>query len=321
VTTTAQEGDFLESTEGLIFDVKGSCHPPNRIISYVRYIPDPKGDRKRGKKSYRKIYNLEERHQFLKEKFPSYLYFDPVFQRELQGVPLESITKVYHPKEKLAELCTAHRDTLEECAVQLAQSLDIPVETMGISGSILVGLHTVDSDIDVIVYKEASCIQVYHQLQKLSEQGVVQQFDTEKAQKKAQFRWGSQNESLVTLEQKKVMHGLFKGKEYFFRFLKSEYKKYGDIQYIPLHKATLKAVIKDDTESIFTPCRYLIEDSSIESIEQLVSLRGRFCEQAQKGDSITARGTIEKVVSKTKEYYQMMLGDAGDYLLPKRSIQ
>lgn len=321
MTTTAQEGDFLESTEGLIFDVKGSCHPPNRIISYVRYIPDPKGDRKRGKKSYRKIYNLEERHQFLKEKFPSYLYFDPVFQRELQGVPLESITKVYHPKEKLAELCTAHRDTLEECAVQLAQSLDIPGETMGISGSILVGLHTVDSDIDVIVYKEASCIQVYHQLQKLREQGVVQQFDTEKAQEKAQFRWGSQNESLVTLEQKKVMHGLFKGKEYFFRFLKSEYKEYGDIQYIPLHKATLKAVIKDDTESIFTPCRYLIEDSSIESIEQLVSLRGRFCEQTQKGDSITARGTIEKVVSKTKEYYQMMLGDAGDYLLPKRSIQ
>ena len=35
----AIEGDFLETKEDMIFDVKGLSHPPNRIIAYVRYIP------------------------------------------------------------------------------------------------------------------------------------------------------------------------------------------------------------------------------------------------------------------------------------------
>ncbi len=316
MNVAAREGDFLESFEGLIFDVKGICHPPDRVICYVRYVPDAKGERKKGVKSYRKIYDLEERHTFLKENFPHYVYFDPVFQRELQGVPLENIEKMYSPREKLLELIDADkRDALEECTLQLVQALDIPAKALGVSGSILIGLHTAESDIDIIVYGEKHCIQVYSRLKELREKGVVQHFDRERAQKKALFRWESVNEDLIALEQKKIMHGLFQQKEYFFRFLKVEYVKYGDIQYIPLHKATVRAKIKDDTESIFTPCCYKIEDSSIERVTQLVSLRGRFCEQARKGDTITARGTVEKVVSQKEEYYQIMLGDSGDYLL------
>lgn len=313
---TAREGDFLETTEGLIFDVKGDCHPPDRIISFIRYIPDSRGDRKKGKIAYRKIYDLKERYHFLRKEYPQYVYFDPVFQRELQAVPHEYIKKVYYPRRKLKELVTAQRDTLEECTVQLQQMLPVPVETVGVSGSILVGLHTPGSDIDLIVYGEEHCIQSYNCLKKLRENGVVHSFDREEARKKALFRWGSAHEDLVTLEQKKIMHGLFQKKEYFFRFLKLDCVPYGDIQYIPMHKAVLKAIVKDDTDSIFTPCRYRIEDSSIEGVEQIVSLRGRFCEQVQKGDSITARGTVEKVLCKTGEYYQMMLGDHGDYLLP-----
>lgn len=312
---TAREGDFLETTEGLIFDVKGDCHPPDRIISFIRYIPDSRGDRKKGKIAYRKIYDLKERYHFLKKEYPQYVYFDPVFQRELQAVPHECIKKVYYPREKLKELVTAQKDTLEECTVQLAQMLDIPVETVGVSGSVLVGLHTPNSDIDLIVYGKEHCIQAYNRLKALREKGVIQQFDRKRALQKAQFRWGHANEGLIQLEQKKVLHGLFQKKEYFFRLLKLDTVTYGDVQYIPMYKARMKAVVTDDTDSIFTPCCYRIEDSSIKEVEQIVSLRGRFCEQVQRGDSITAQGTAEKVLCKTGEYYQMMLGDHGDYLL------
>lgn len=314
---TAREGDFLESVEGLLFDVKGCCHPPDRIISYVRYIPDEKGDRKKGERSYRKIYDLKERYTFLKEHLPHYIYFDPVFQRELQGVPHKDIKRIYYPRENLLQLIHAEqRDALQECTVQLSQLLGIPVDNVGVSGSVLVGLHTRASDIDLIVYGKEHCIQCYNTLRALREEGILQTFDTEEARKKAQFRWGSVNEELVRLEQKKILHGLFQNKEYFIRLLKEEYTKYGDIQYIPLYKATLKAVVTDDTESIFTPCYYEIEDSSIEGVSKLVSLRGRFCEQVQRGDSITAKGTLEKVVTEDEEYYQIMLGETGDYLLP-----
>jgi len=39
----AREGDFLETLEGLIFDVKGLLHPDARVIAYLRYLPDPHG--------------------------------------------------------------------------------------------------------------------------------------------------------------------------------------------------------------------------------------------------------------------------------------
>jgi len=50
----AREGDFIETFEGLIFDVKGLIHPPNRIIAFLRYFPDEKGERKKNSKRYRR---------------------------------------------------------------------------------------------------------------------------------------------------------------------------------------------------------------------------------------------------------------------------
>ena len=316
---TAQEGDFVETKEGLIFDVKGNCHPPDRIISYVRYVPNRRGDRERNGIYYRKIYDLKERSKFLKEYYPQYVYFDPVFQREMQGVPHERVKKIFYPSQKLKDLITTttHKSNLEECTVDMARLLRVPITAVGVSGSILVGLDTPDSDIDLLVYGEKYCTQCYRTLKILRETGVLASFSEREAKEKAWFRWGSVDENLVVMEQKKVMHGLFQGKEYFFRFLKGESIPYGEIQYIPMHKAVLKAVVKDDTDNIFTPCCYRVQDSSIEGVDTIVSLRGRFCEQAKKGDSITARGTIEKVVSRNDEYFQMMLGDTGDYLVPK----
>jgi len=54
----AREGDFIETSEGLVFDVKGLIHPPNRIIAFLRYFPDKKGERKRNSERYSKVYSL-----------------------------------------------------------------------------------------------------------------------------------------------------------------------------------------------------------------------------------------------------------------------
>ena len=36
---SAVEGDFIETKDGIIFDVKGFLHPINRTIAYIRYVP------------------------------------------------------------------------------------------------------------------------------------------------------------------------------------------------------------------------------------------------------------------------------------------
>ena len=60
MTMKAREGDLIETREGLIFDVKGLTHPPDRVISYVRYFPHSTGDRERGGIKYEKVYSLKE---------------------------------------------------------------------------------------------------------------------------------------------------------------------------------------------------------------------------------------------------------------------
>ena len=49
----AIEGDFVETIDSLIFDVKGFLHPPDRTIVYLRYVADPSGERQRQGQSAR----------------------------------------------------------------------------------------------------------------------------------------------------------------------------------------------------------------------------------------------------------------------------
>jgi predicted nucleotidyltransferase len=86
----------------------------------------------------------------------------------------------------------------------------------------------------------------------------------------------------------------------------------------------IKGKIVDDSEAIFTPCRYLLEDTKsiegvqVKDIREIISFRGRFCEQAKKGETIVASGKIEKVTRRDGcEWYQMVVGERqDDYFMP-----
>jgi hypothetical protein len=312
-----REGDFLLTTDDLIFDVKGMCHPPDRIISFVRYVPDPEGNRFHDGIPYGKLYDLEDRFHFLKERFPHYIYFDPVFHKTLQGVPHTRVKQIFDPVMKLKTLReTGPRDTLEEAALHLASSLAIPDEALGISGSLLMGMHTEQSDIDLIVYGKEQGGRAFQRLKKLRAGDLVCAFDSNHAREKALFRWGSSRKDLIEIEQKKILHGLFEGREYFIRLVTLSFEPYGYVQYIPQHKATLTGWVRDDSESIFTPCCYELSDSSLPQVTRLISFRGRYCEQVTSGEKIIARGTVEKVCTPSDEFYHMVLGDMTDFLFP-----
>ena len=155
--------DFIYSTDGLFFASTNYVHPDDRFISFLRYIPDPNGDREKEGKRYRKV-TSDEAYSYLRENHPDYLYFCDVTNVEMMGVPKDKVAKIIKPEERLAELRDAFNKGEELKNPEIMAKLmdvsdffhyvaDIPYENLGISGSILPGLHKEDvSDIDFVIF-------------------------------------------------------------------------------------------------------------------------------------------------------------------------
>jgi predicted nucleotidyltransferase len=138
-------------------------------------------------------------------------------------------------------------------------------------------------------------------------------------------RWGGLNidkKKLMRIEKKKILHGITQETDYFIRLIWQPKNLLNEKYSKPLKKIELTTKIKSDKFNFFTPCIYGIrEDYSYNDeknveISQIISFRGRFTEQAWKGDTVKVRGTLEKVSSYNKLSYRLVLGDDEDYLLP-----
>jgi len=325
----AREGDLLETTENILFDVKGLVHPPDRIVAFLRYVPDPNGDRKRDEMRYRKVYALSKRYALLKRKFPQYLVYDPVFNEHLCEVPIEAVKRHYQPANRLRDLRYEDKlDEVERTALRfvelLKENAEVPWSKLGISGSILVKLHTPASDIDPIVYGSENGYRVYSALKRMLEdrKNPVKPYSLKELKELFDFRSKDtvmRFEDFVRTDSRKVLQGKFMGKDYFVRFVKdwNEIKEqYGTILYKPVGYAKIRAKIVDDSEAIFTPCCYKIENVEIlegprvESIEEIVSFRGRFCEQANSGEVVIAQGKVERLqIEGNREHFRLLLGN------------
>jgi uncharacterized protein len=333
----AREGDLIKTVSNVVFDVKGLIQPPEKIIAFPRFIPSTHGTRQGANMMYGKVYSLDERFKYLKEKQPDLIVFDPVFGETLCEVPKDQIVEHYQPIEKLEQLRTCKNLTaLEDKALQLATTLkekaNIPWSKIGISGSIMTGLTTQASDIDPIVYGTQNSRKAYSALRELLKDESSGFKPYNRKELKTLFDFRSKDtimsfENFVLVEDRKAFQGMFMGTDYFVRFLKDwneVNEQYGDVCYSNSGYAKIKASIIDDSETIFTPCTYqvdevqVLEGPQIEPIREIVSFRGRFCQQALNSEHVEAQGKVELVTDKKgkKEYYRIILGNKpSDYMM------
>ena len=312
-----REGDFIETRERLIFDVKGLVHPPGMVIAFLRYYPSETGTRTREGTRYAKVYSLDERYQMLKKIAAPYIYFDKVFGSNMQGVPVKDIEHHYEPSARLKELSANRSDlqAIEELSLSfcelLSKSSRIPLGKVGVTGSILVGLQTEGSDIDVIIYSAENCLSAYEAIGSLytdSESG-LKPYNDKELRKLYKFRSSDTHtewKSFLRTEKRRRLQGTYRGRDYFLRFVKDwdeVQEEYGDHTYKPQGRATIKATVTDDSESVFTPCLYKISDVKVIEgdyceelpLNEICSFRGRFCVIAKKGEVVTGRGKLELV--------------------------
>ena len=326
------EGFFLVTKDDLIFEVKGNVHPKDRIVAYLRYVPDKTGDRLaiNGTK-YKKIYDLSEREEYLKKNYPNYLWNDSVHGRIVQTVNNSDVSFVLNPIDFLRQLRDSgiHLNPIQGASLGLAKILvdnfDLSWENIGLTGSQLTGLATLNSDIDLVVYGDNAGKKLYR--------GLSENFDSipdicrysgSALDSHVEFRWSNslQKDKLKEIEACKVLQGIYNSYEFFIRIVKLSEEvgyNYGNLRFEGYGSLSVNCRIVDDSEAIFTPCYYVVECEQHPKLTKLVSYRGRFTEQVKRGMIVEAKGRLESVRTSEGDdlFLQLVMGESpDDFLIP-----
>jgi len=329
--------DFIYTTDDLFFASTNYIHPKDRIISFLRYIPDPKGDRKKEGKTYRKVTSTEA-YSYLKENYPEYIYFCDMTNVEMMGVPIKKVKKIIKPEERLEEIRKSDDvkdDSLLKRLIDLSDffhyKAKIPYENLGISGSILPNLYkdTV-SDIDFVIYGlnnhriamktfesfKNKTIEI-EEKKKFVRLNEIQDSYWEKIYNKRIKDGSLSKEEFCFYEKRKNNRGTIDG--ILFDILATRdwneiSGNWGNIKYSPVGTATIEAKIEDAIASFDNPAIYKIKDLKIisgvkEDIKEIASFTHTYSGQAIEEEEIIAKGKVEKVINEKKEIkYRLIVG-------------
>ena len=325
-----RDGDIILSTDGFIFYAVGYDHPEEMAISYLKYIPQEYKERFplkfinniwyhdmnpyiRPKQLYSPE-NFKIILQSFKKYFPQYLFSSDKIQKDIFVVPFERIRHVFVPKSGLQDLINRpNKDDLEKFAIELITFLSdksqISLNKFGLHGSLLTGMHSPQSDVDIGVYDQEN----YHRVK----------------------------ETVKELVEKKEVNYLFEIESDKWRFNKCEYKgkkfvfnairelnqvknRYNYVKYVPKHVIRGVARVSDVSDSSYRPAIYNIVDFKGDSENiipsQVVSMIGEYRDIAKLEQIIEFRGLLEKVLDlqSNKATYRVFIGSEndGEYIRP-----
>ena len=134
-------------------------------------------------------------------------------------------------------------------------------------------------------------------------------------------------EDFQRVEKRKAFQGMYQGTDYFVRFVKEWHElneHYGDVCYSNAGYAKITAQVSNKAKPCSLPAftswkkSESSKDPRLMPIKEVSSFRGRFCEQAEIGEIITAQGKVELVTDKRSKgrYYRLILGNKPeDYMV------
>ncbi len=331
-----RDRDFLRTKEGFFFCVVGPYHPPNRVISYLKYVPAKLGNWGKGIWRFKRVLknytipSLLETFNLLEEDYPQYLFYSPFYNILMTAVPLDYVAGHYKPEEKLAKLRQSKRlDLLQKKLIRFVSFLSnksgVSPEFFGVSGSILLNIHRLDiSDIDLIVYGLKNSLAVKRALQEAASHSgsKIQRLENSALKawclSKARLFPLTLDEALQVYKRKWNL-GTFEDTEFSVHPVKLDAEvneEYGDKIYQPLGVVVLGAVVSNKANSLFLPAVYEVQDArvakgpQITDIEEVVSYEGLYSDIAEIGETILAKGKLELVRDQKnkRKYYRVVVG-------------
>jgi len=313
----ARTRDFIYTKDDLFFATTSYLHPEDKILSFLRYIPDINGDRSKNGQRYSKV-DSKQAYEFLSNKYPEYLWGSDE-DLKMMGVPLDKVENILKPEKRFKEILDSHNDDeLLKKVVKLAgvfhDYADIPYSKMGISGSILPGLYDLDvSDIDFVIYGLKNHRKAMDTFGEIKDKSDLKSISDEywmrlyeKRIKDASLSY----EEFKWYENRKNNRGVIDGT--LFDILSTrdwdEIKgEYGEEKYESLGTAMIECKVSDALAAFDNPATYKVEDVTILNgqnvpITEIASFTHTYSGQAKEGEEIVAKGKLEKVIDKISRY-------------------
>ncbi|OYT44048.1 hypothetical protein B6U84_04865 [Candidatus Bathyarchaeota archaeon ex4484_40] len=278
-----RDRDYLRTEEGYFFCVLGPVHPEDRVIAYLKYVPDPSGKWGRGSNRFRRalphytVDGLLETFRFLESR-PEYLF-------ELSGVPPSYFGVTG------SVLLDIHRDFSD---------IDLLVygkrNSESVRKALLQSYEERDSPVRRLHGEKARewCLQKTE----------LYPLTYEEAERILERRWN---------------RGLFHGTLFSIHPVKLEgevKEKYGDRVFRPEGTVKIEATVSDASEACFMPATYRVEDvrvvegPRVRDIFEVVSYEGLYGDLAKDGERILAYGKLEGVTDRVSglRYHRLLIG-------------
>lgn len=280
--------DFLETEEGLVFAVVSHEIENQRAMCFLRYVPV------NTKTTWKKL-ATEEANQYLYQHHPYYHYHAFLFDADLHGVPLNKIKKHLSTIEGLRNLLSlTKKDALQQKLYLLTELFidnNIPLDQIGITGSLLLGTQNTQSDIDLVIYDK----NVFHKLRqlidKLIRQGKLTSLNAEQWLQTYQRRGCSLSlKEYIWHEQRKFNKAIFKGVKFDLSLVVEPMFK--DSQYfVKAERILFTTEIVSGDRAFHTPASYRLAHKEI---KELICATPTYAGQAFAGERVEISGILEK---------------------------
>lgn len=281
--------DFIETAEGLIFAVVEEAIEQGRVLCFLRYVKQNCGWKK---------YPTGQANSLLKSTFPEYLYYSSVKDVHLHAVPVENIHVHHQPRKRLQELMALQsQNPVEQDCVQLCklyQQYGLDPDCMGVTGSVLLGVHNSGSDIDLVIYGRANFQLARNLTRKLIEANLLQPLK--------QSDWLSSFERRACAlsfdeyfwhEQRKFNKALVNDRKFDLALL-DENLATSAVRYEKQGKVMLKALVTDASGAYDYPALFNIDHPQITSC---VCYTATYTGQAKTGERVEISGVLERTSS------------------------
>ncbi len=278
--------DFLQTEEGHLFAVLDGAPEQDRLPAVLRYVRSGTG--------FQKIAYAEGL-RFLRERAPDLVYTSARMQIQIAGVPLgriyrhHSATQRAHHSSQWAAGGSALERKAYQCLTYLLQGT-APEERIGITGSLLIGLHRETSDIDLVVYDLAT----FMRLQSRIEHGVRTGFFSDLTLSDWQDAYARRDcalsfDAYLWHERRKWNKALIEGTKFDLSLapypaapLRGGYVKQG--------VRRLKARVVNDDLAFSYPACFQVDDPEVHS---LCVFTHTYVGQARAGEWVDAQGILE----------------------------